>query len=323
MTVTTWLDTIISRATSPSETWTTIFTEMKALAMQAQSPMHLQQATVAVDRLLAESAWELWRTYTVDAPRTAVELQRWWSVSAAHGHAVLSVDARSLRELPLLVQAAEKRGFAIENIKVTGAEAPSNTDHFARALGVTASNNLDNNKPPSAFLLQSDELYTDVLNLPFADCTAILPYTRDLFIWHTWLDDQIHLYKRSADQIAKSAAQALQEDSFWELVARLCQGRRMVITADHGYAISKLFSTEIEEPALLEALRTVFGASRSTPAQQPWIQPAMPPLVLSTNGCHIVMGQTRWKVQGGFPELCHGGLSMLEVAVPFVEFSPR
>ncbi len=32
------------------------------------------------------------------------------------------------------------------------------------------------------------------------------------------------------------------------------------------------------------------------------------------------MGQRKWTVQGGFPFLCHGGMSLLEVAVPFIEF---
>lgn len=48
----------------------------------------------------------------------------------------------------------------------------------------------------------------------------------------------------------------------------------------------------------------------------------MPPIVVSHNEHHIVMGQRKWKVQGGFPHVCHGGLSLLEVAVPFIELPP-
>ena len=48
----------------------------------------------------------------------------------------------------------------------------------------------------------------------------------------------------------------------------------------------------------------------------------MPPTVLNHNGHLVVMGQTKWKVQGGFPQVCHGGLSLLEVAVPFIELPP-
>jgi hypothetical protein len=44
--------------------------------------------------------------------------------------------------------------------------------------------------------------------------------------------------------------------------------------------------------------------------------------VVSANEHHIVMGQRKWKVQGGFPHVCHGGFSLLEVAVPFIELPP-
>ena len=46
----------------------------------------------------------------------------------------------------------------------------------------------------------------------------------------------------------------------------------------------------------------------------------MPPIVMTNNNQHVVMGQRKWKVQGGFPHVCHGGMSLLEVAVPYMEF---
>lgn len=322
MTIAHWLETILSQTTSPSTTWAAIFEGLKDLALSSSSPAQLQHDTVGLDRLLAESAWDLWRAYATEAPRTADLLQNWWSAPAPQGRAVLILDALSLRELPVILAEAGQRGIVPVTIKVTGSEAPSDTDQFARALGVTARNNLAYNKPPAGFVLKSNSLYTDVLNLPFEDCAASLPYDSDLFIWHTWLDDQIHEHKRSPDQLATMIPQTLQGDGFWQLVKRLRQGRRLLLTADHGYAVSKLFSTKIDDPALVDALQNVLGASRSIPASKPWTQAAMPPLVLTENGYHVLMGQTLWSAKGGFPHLCHGGLSVLEVAVPFIEFSP-
>jgi hypothetical protein len=57
-------------------------------------------------------------------------------------------------------------------------------------------------------------------------------------------------------------------------------------------------------------------------ASSPWGHRFMPPVVITDSGVHVVMGQCKWRVQGGFPQVCHGGLSLLEVAVPFVEFPP-
>ena len=52
----------------------------------------------------------------------------------------------------------------------------------------------------------------------------------------------------------------------------------------------------------------------------PWQEQFMPPIVVIHNEHQIVMGQRTWKLQGSFPHECHGGLSLLEVTVPFIEF---
>jgi hypothetical protein len=46
-------------------------------------------------------------------------------------------------------------------------------------------------------------------------------------------------------------------------------------------------------------------------------------LMLETpHGKHaFALGRRKWKSQGGYPTLAHGGLSLLEVAVPFIELS--
>lgn len=179
---------------------------------------------------------------------------------------------------------------------------------------------LANNGAPSGFALFDASVYTDVLSLPFEDSVGIVPYEPNVFVWHTWLDDLIHLHKKQPDQIYKLASTTLQGAGFWKFVDRLRQGRRLVITADHGYALGRLFATEEQDAAVVEALREMFGASRYQDASRPWGHRFMPPLVVTENGCHAVMGQRKWKVQGGFPHVCHGGLSLLEVAVPWIEF---
>ncbi len=51
----------------------------------------------------------------------------------------------------------------------------------------------------------------------------------------------------------------------------------------------------------------------------------MPPLDLQLKTAHadatFALGRRKWKSQGGYPTLTHGGLSLLEVAVPFIELS--
>ncbi len=307
---------IILGSQTPQEAWAEIFSAMYTLTKSRPSPVALHDATVTPDRLLTEAAWELWEAFPMHAEKTSSNLKAW---AVGSGKAVLILDALSLRELPVLMGAAEARGIQPVQVKVTGSECPSTTDHFAKSLGLQSRSALANDGKPGTFALFGRDCYTDVVSLPFEDYAV--PPSPNLVIWHSWLDDLIHLQQNLPDQIARIAASTLQSDGFWNFVNRLRQGRDLIITSDHGYADSKRFSSEVEDPDAIDILRKTFGASRSTAALEAWQKRFMPPIVMTNNNQHIVMGQRKWKVQGGFPHVCHGGMSLLEVAVPYMEFS--
>lgn len=308
---------IIFGSHSTATAWAEIFSSLLAIARQTSSPVLLHNATVIPDRLLSEAAWELWEAFPAVAVKTSASLKEWTRQSP--GKAVLILDALSLRELPLLLRAAEARGIQPQEVKVTGSESPSTTTHFAQAIGLPSRSALVNDGKPATFALFDGKCCTDVLSLPFEDC-AILPST-NIVIWHSWLDNLLHLHKNNPDQIASLASTVLQGEGFWKFINKLRQGRALVITSDHGYAVSKRFSSEIEEPDAIAMLRNTFGASRNKAFTEPWLKKFMPPIVMTHNNQQIIMGQRKWKVQGGFPNLCHGGTSLLEVAVPWIEFS--
>lgn len=307
---------IILDASSPAAAWAEIFSALQARSENTSSPVALHDATVVPDRLLAEAAWELWEAFPEHAEKTSDNLKSW--AAAGAGKAVLILDALSLRELPILLGAAETRGIQPVQVKITGAECPSTTDQFAKSLGLPSRSALANDGKPGTFALFGGDCFTDAVSLPFEDYAV--PPLPDIVIWHSWLDDLIHLQKKLPDQIAGIASRTLQGDGFWEFINRLRQGRALIITSDHGYAVSKRFSSEVEDPDAVELLRKTFGASRNKAASKPWEMRFMPPIVMQHNNQHVVMGQRKWKVQGGFPHVCHGGMSLLEVAVPWVEF---
>ncbi|HZM03187.1 MAG TPA: hypothetical protein VFC44_09200 [Candidatus Saccharimonadales bacterium] len=310
-----WTETILAKR-PPEEIWKQIFDELLLEARATASPVALHQSLVPADRLLAEAAWELWEAYQVFSGRTSLRLVDWWNRSAAGGRAVLVLDALSLRDLPALLGGAQTRNIVPAQVSVTGAEVPSDTTPFAKALGVPTRASLKSNRSPGTFLLQSTQLATDVLNVPFADCAV--PSTRDVFIWHEWQDADVH-GNRPQDAVFNHASTQLQSDDFWAFVNRLRQGRKLVITADHGYATSAQFATTLENEQVVDRLKETFSAQRLSPSTEPWTHPVLPPVVLSANGYHVVMGQVKWRIQSGFPPRCHGGLTLLEVAVPFVE----
>lgn len=310
-----WIGIILD-APSPAAAWTDLFSSLLSMAESSSSPVALHDATVIPDRLLAEGAWELWEAFPEEADQTSANLTTWADAEQS-GKAVLILDALSLRELAVLLAAGSARNIEPVQVKVTASECPSTTEHFAKSLGALSRSALANDGKPGAFALFGGNCYTDVVSLPFEDCAV--PPSPNLVIWHSWFDDLIHLQKKLPDQIAGIASSVLQGDGFWRFVDRLRQGRRLVITSDHGYAVSKRFSSEIEAPEAVETLRKTFGASRNKAASAPWEKRFMPPIVMTKNQQHVVTGQRKWKVQGGFPHVCHGGMSLLEVAVPYIE----
>ena len=84
------------------------------------------------------------------------------------------------------------------------------------------------------------------------------------------------------------------------------------------------FSNEEKGPESVKLLRDTFKAMRCVPEDpsKPWPRRQLPPLVARHNGQLVVMGQRWWSVKGGFPSLFHGGLSLLEATVPYIQFDP-
>ena len=300
----------------PKTAWVEIFSSLLKISLSSSSANSLHDLTVIPDRLLTEAAWELWEAYPDQVVKTSVLLKEW--TNQVSGRAVLILDALSLRELPILIAAASSRGIIPQQLSVSGSECPSTTDQFARSLGLPSRSALANNAKPGTFILFNSNCYTDVVNMPFEDCTV--PPLQNIVIWHSWLDDLIHLNK-GPDQIASLTATTLHSDGFWEFINKLRKGRSLIITSDHGYAVSKRFSSEVIDAEAVKILRETFSASRNKPISDPWQQRFMPPIVMSHNNQHIIMGQRKWKVQSGFPDVCHGGMSLLEVAVPYIELS--
>lgn len=316
-----WVETILD-ATDPGAAWADIFDKMKDLAMSTASPSELHNQTIIPDRLLSEAAWELWSAYPDSAPLTSRAIKDWCDGDSAIGRAVLVLDALSLRQLPFILGGAEQRGIKDVKVGVTGSEVPSDTDHFAKALGATSRGSLSNNGATKAFIPFARSCETQVLGIPFADCLGAVPNCPNVFIWHSWLDDLIHVQHRLPDQIHRQSENELQGDGFWKFVDKLRQGRRLVITADHGYATAGDFSSGETDPEATKVLKDNFGASRYKKKQKDLKTRFMPPIILEKDEFLVVMGQKKWTVQGGFPKVCHGGLSLLEVAVPFIELPP-
>ncbi len=235
-------ESLILTAQPPEAAWRSIFGRLRDAALAAPSPAAMHRETIVPDRLLAESAWDLWQEFPNAAPSVVAGLREFWAASSgAAGSAVLILDALSLREMPQIAAAARKHGVEPVRCEVRGSHVPTETEGFSQALGLQTRSKLFNNQPPASFIFNGPDTHTDVIDAPFADCVSSVPAKPRLFIWHKWPDEPlIHLHadKVEGDTIvATEIKKQLASEGFWQFVDRLRQGRRLVITGDHGYAI--------------------------------------------------------------------------------------
>src|SRR6185312_3796761 len=114
----------------------------------------------------------------------------------------------------------------------------------------------------------------------------------------------------------------LASDGFWSFVDRLATGRRLLVTSDHGYAACGEFHDLGGDQA--KYMKDVYKSGRSVPgvgADAAWVPPIDLTLT-SAHGTHqYVLGRRKWKSAAGYPTLQHGGLSLLELFVPFLELT--
>jgi len=316
---------------SAADTWEKIFQRLRETALESTSAASLHRETIIPDRLIAESAWDLWQEFPAAAPKVVDGIREFWTRdTATSGTAVLILDALSLRELPLIIAAAAKRGLQPGSVSVRGSQVPSETEGFAAALGLSGRSKLFNNQPPQSFIFGGPDVHTDILDEPFADCVARVPAKSRVFLWHKWPDEPLihdHAEAQEGDTVVTAEIKkTLSSDGFWSLVDSLRQGRRLLITGDHGYATACDFSSEIKDEQAVRLFAGTFGAQRAIreDPSAPWPRRQLPPPVLrfaDKGGTWlVVIGQRKWKVRGGFPTLCHRGLSLLEAAVPLIEF---
>lgn len=165
MTASDWLDAIVSED-DPANVWQRVFASLRDTALQVTRTGALDRATVVPDRLLANTAWNLWDQFLTYAPTAVDELKRFWIQTAASGTAVLVLDGLSLRELPLIVAAAKDRGLIPTRIEAFGSQVPTETDRFAEAVGISGRSKLFNNQPPASFIFNGPDVHTDVLEAP-------------------------------------------------------------------------------------------------------------------------------------------------------------
>jgi hypothetical protein len=143
--------------------------------------------------------------------------------------------------------------------------------------------------------------------------------------WHQWPDCKVHELSKAGqglEPLTRDVTERLTGDEFWAFLERLATGRRLVITSDHGYAATGYFPDADGDVG--QYLKQTFASSRSR-AVTGNTGPFVPPVALQIDSPHgaqlMALGRRKWRSQGGYPTLTHGGLSLLEVLSPFLELT--
>jgi len=276
-----------------------------------------------LDNVISGAAWELWNSFEACIPKASDSLIEFWESNPA-GRAILILDGLSLREAPWLLTQANDRWYKIWQSACRASELPAETTPFAKRLGFSQRSALDSNGAGSAHKLK--QATTACGNLNWLDCVNMVGSQTSFVFWHHWPDVRMHelaVPGAGLHKLAKEATQTLSSDDFWSLVERLTTGRRLIITSDHGYASCGHFH-DLTDKDQVAYMKSLFKSGRSAEAgasDGAWVPPIDLRLT-STSGTHqYVLGRRKWKSAGGYPTLQHGGLSLLEVFVPFIELT--
>lgn len=315
------------------DAWTTLLEAVGAimspsvpLRQAAPEIIRRDRAVGRLDHFLSSCAWELWRDLGDEPasgiPRTASHLVDWFKATQG-GRAVLILDGLSLRELPWILDGAREQGYTVHQARVTAAEIPGETTPFAQALGLASRGQLQSNGGGASHALQP--VRTESVDYPFHECIPLVDASPNHLFWHHWPDSRLHAAAgagRGLDALTRDVAEQLTSREFWNLVRRLATGRRLVITSDHGYAATGLFTDAPDDAGRF--LKDRFASGRGAPGKGP-VGSFVPPVAMcldAPRGPHVLaLGRFKWKSPGGYPTLTHGGLSLLEMLCPFVELS--
>lgn len=276
-----------------------------------------------LENTLSGSCWDLWSAFDSSVPKASTGLVEFWT-RIQGGKAVLILDGVSLREAPWLLGQASERGFTIHNAVPKASELPCETSLFAKALGFGQRSSLENNGAGGAHKLNGAS--TESSNLNWRDCLGLIGSQTNVVFWHHFPDARMHdlsVPGEGLHKLARELQDHFTSNDFWEFVERLATGRRLIITSDHGYAACGLFPDLVDKDQV-EYMKKIFKSGRTAASVNEdgaWTPPIDMNLVTRHGSHRYVLGRRKWKSGGGYPTLHHGGLSLLEVFVPFIELS--
>jgi len=232
--------------------------------------------------------------------------------------AVVVFDGLSLREIPMILNLAEKSGLKTIRTDVSIAAVPCETmDFIARELpcGRIA---------PSQLPGRKELKEKGIAALYSGNYTQGISGNHDgeaLLVWSSFPD---HTYRDSGAKFEShfENIHAMFETAWMNTVQRIKGKHRIVITSDHGYIY---FGGGMDFPRQsleMKELNAYFGNDRYAYLQEKTAPPASNDIYLdSTRQIALLKGRVKTRASGEAATRLykHGGLSLMEMLTPWIE----
>ncbi len=232
--------------------------------------------------------------------------------------AVIIFDGLSLREIPLLLQFAEKSRFSAREVDFSFSPTPSETLDFVEqrlGFGKTAPSRL-----PGRTELRQQNIAAYYYDTPSRshrfenDADALL-------LWSSFPD---HTYSDSGARFVQHFAQihSFLETAWMNTVQKIPANRDVLITSDHGYAYFGPGMSFQRTTAAVRPLTAYLGGERFRYYSESDSPPDHSDLtVLRDRHLAIIRGRVQTHPSGAASSRLykHGGLSLMETLVPWIE----
>lgn len=277
-----------------------------------------EEAVRQMEETIATSALSVWNELEADSFQSPA-LKSWLGIDSPlpleSPRAAVVFDGLSIRELPLLLRMAETTGFRVKTARVITTSLPTETMDFVEQRV------LRTRLAPSQLKRRRElvERNVESFYLEQPNARETFPTGKSLLIWSSYPDRLFFNDEARSEQLF-SVFHRDHIPVLWKSILQsLPPGLPVVVTADHGYIFfgTGLESTrQSEAPALLEQARSrTYRADEPLPGWQPDLH------ILADRRIAMLRGRLRAKSGGPSTRKLyqHGGLSLMEALVPWVE----
>jgi len=233
----------------------------------------------------------------------------------AQPRAVVVFDGLSLRELPLLLRLAKESGLGVKHQTIATSTLPTMTTSFIEERVIGAK--IAPSQLPGRRELREKNAAAFYLDQP--NSREIYPAGKNLLIWSSYPDRRYKDDTARFDGLFEEVHDLL--PTIWKYtVQAVPAGMPIVVTSDHGYIYfgSRMDSSrDSDASAILKQHRyhTFDAPGETLPAPHPDLQ------ILRDKNTALLRGRIKTKPRGdsGRKLYQHGGLSLMETLVPWIE----